>query len=151
MSTFRLRFLLNGEERSLDVAADALLLDVIRSLGLTGTKEGCGVGVCGLCTVVVDGLPASSCILPAGCVDGREVLTVEGVARQAPELIDAFVTAEGMQCGICTPGQVVSSYALSLEHPDAGEEEIRGYLAGNLCRCTGYVTIVEAVRQYLAR
>lgn len=147
----RLTFRLNGREMRLDADADALLLDVIRELGLTGTKEGCGVGVCGACTVLVDDLPVSSCLYLAGCAQGADVWTVEGLADRDPALVEAFVEHEGMQCGICTSGQVVATAALARERPDGSEEEIRSYMAGNLCRCTGYVSIVEAVEAYLER
>lgn len=139
--------MLNGEPRRCHIDADLLLVDLLRELGLRGTKEGCGVGVCGACTVAVDGLPMSSCIAFAALVDGREVLTVEGVAALAPEIVDAFVACEGMQCGICTPGQVVATYTLRQEIPAPSDEEIRTYLAGNLCRCTGYESIVAAARR----
>lgn len=140
------RFTLNGQPREIGIPAAALLLDVIRGLGLTGTKEGCRIGVCGVCTVLVDGLPVSSCLYLAACADGTEVVTVEGVARDHPEVVDAFVRCEGMQCGICTPGQVVTAVAARAELGDRpGRERLREYLAGNLCRCTGYATIVEAV------
>lgn len=140
---------LNGMPRSVDVDAGAFLLDVLRELGLTGTKEGCAVGVCGACTVAVDGLPVSSCLYLAACADGREVLTVEGIAVIDPDVVDAFVACEGMQCGICTPGQVVAAHTLRRAYPDASEADVRDYLAGNLCRCTGYGPIVEAVKVYL--
>jgi aerobic carbon-monoxide dehydrogenase small subunit len=140
---------INGTDVAVTVASDALLLDVLRDLGLTGTKEGCGVGVCGACTVLVGDLPVSSCLYLARCADGAEVWTVEGLTERDPGLLAAFVTEEGMQCGICTPGQVVSAYALGLDNPDATEAEIREHMAGNLCRCTGYASIVAAVRAYL--
>jgi aerobic carbon-monoxide dehydrogenase small subunit len=140
---------INGTDVAVTVASDALLLDVLRDLGLTGTKEGCGVGVCGACTVLVGDLPVSSCLYLARCADGAEVWTVEGLTELDPGLLAAFVTEEGMQCGICTPGQVVSAYALGLDNPDATEAEIREHMAGNLCRCTGYASIVAAVRAYL--
>jgi aerobic-type carbon monoxide dehydrogenase small subunit (CoxS/CutS family) len=142
----RLRFRLNGEPFEAEVAGDALLLDVIREHGLTGTKEGCGVGVCGACTVLLDQDPVSSCILPAGCARDREVWTVEGVARRFPEIVAAFSANEGLQCGACTPGQAVMAAALRLRGQRPGEEEIRRFLAGNLCRCTGYRSIVDSVR-----
>jgi carbon-monoxide dehydrogenase small subunit len=147
----RLELTLNGEAVRFDVVGDALLLDVIRGHGLTGTKEGCGVGVCGACTVLVGELPVSSCCYLAMSAAGAEVWTVEGLAARDPSLVDAFVDNEGMQCGICTPGQVVSAYSLKREHPDATEYEIREYMAGNLCRCTGYVTITSSVADYLSR
>jgi len=144
-----LRFTLNGEETSVEADGQTLLVDAIRGLGSTGTKEGCGVGVCGLCTVLVDELPVSSCIYLALCAEGRTVYTVEGLTAREPDLLDAFVGEEGMQCGICTPGHVVSTYALKQDHPSATPEEIRHYMAGNLCRCTGYQTILAAVQAYL--
>jgi carbon-monoxide dehydrogenase small subunit len=146
----KLSFILNGQSRETDIEPGLLLVDVIRELGLTGTKEACGVGVCGLCTVLVDGLPVSSCLYLAACAAGAEVWTVEGLAREEPALIRAFVDNEGMQCGICTPGQVMAAAALARERPDATEAEIREQMAGNLCRCTGYQTIAASVRSYLA-
>ena len=135
----------------IEIEPDAMLVDVIRGSGHTGTKEGCAAGVCGACTVVVNGLPVSSCIYFAALCEGAEVLTVEGVSIRDPAVIAAFVEFEGMQCGICTPGQVVSAYCLKREHPGATEDEVREYMSGNLCRCTGYVTITDSVRAYLAR
>jgi aerobic-type carbon monoxide dehydrogenase small subunit (CoxS/CutS family) len=143
-------FVLNDEERSFEVEPDALLLDVIRASGLLGTKEGCAVGVCGACTVVINGIPVSSCIYFAALCDGAEVLTIEGIATRDPSVIAAFVEHEGMQCGICTPGQVAAAYTLKREQPGANEEAVREYMAGNLCRCTGYVSITESVRAYVA-
>jgi len=150
---------LNGDPASADITATSSLLDLLRSLGLTGTKEGCRIGVCGLCTVLVDGLPVSSCIYLAACAEGADVWTVEGISRRDPDLVDAFVSCEGMQCGICTPGQVVTAAAAAEEVRAGGrgaeqlldEEGLRRYLSGNLCRCTGYNTIIEAVGGYLAR
>lgn len=139
-------FTLNGEPRVLDVPAATSLLKVLRGLGLTGTKEGCLIGVCGVCTIVVDGLPVSACLYLVPCAEGRDVWTVEGMARRRPEVVDAFVSAEGLQCGICTPGQVMTAATIDDEvGPDAGDAELREYLIGNLCRCTGYAAILEAV------
>jgi len=153
----KLSLLLNGEPVTCEVAGDALLLDVVRDLGLTGSKEGCGVGVCGACSMLVDDEPVSGCLFFAGCADGASVWTIEGIAERDRAVIDAFVTCEGMQCGICTPGQVVAAAALGRSgvplRADAGAEAradaVREYMAGNLCRCTGYDTIVEAVMRYL--
>ena len=147
----RVAFTCNGEPFEADAPVDASLLEVLRAGGLTGTKTGCEVGVCGLCTVLVDDLPISSCLLLAPCVAGRDVWTVEGIARREPALVQAFVEAEGMQCGICTPGQVVTALAAANEGLAAGSEELVAYLAGTLCRCTGYQTILEAVGTYLDR
>ncbi len=146
----RVGFRLNGSAVGLEVEPDALLLDVLRARGLTGTKEGCGVGVCGVCSVLVDDRPVSSCLYLCAALEGAEVWTIEGLAERAPGLVAAFVEHEAMQCGICTPGQVVAAAALARVCPSASEEEVREYLSGNLCRCTGYGTIVEAVRHYLA-
>jgi aerobic-type carbon monoxide dehydrogenase small subunit (CoxS/CutS family) len=138
----------NGSSLHAEVTATASLLDVLRDAGLTGTKEGCRIGVCGLCTVAVGGLPVSSCLYLAACADGTEIVTVEGVAARSPELVDAFVACEGMQCGICTPGQVVTASTMG---PDVrGDDAVRRYLSGNLCRCTGYASIVEAVAAHHA-
>lgn len=138
--------MLNGQERDVDVPGTASLLEVIRGLGLTGTKEGCRIGVCGLCTVLVGGLPVSSCLYLAPCADGAQVWTVEGVAERHPAVVDAFVECEGMQCGICTPGQVVTAAACSEAGDGLDEAQLREYMTGNLCRCTGYETIIESVR-----
>ncbi len=144
-----LTFTLNGEAVSAEAPDGALLLDVVRGLGRTGTKEGCGVGVCGLCTMLVGELPVSSCLYLAAMAEGREVWTVEGLTQREPALLTAFLAEEGMQCGICTPGQIVSAYALGLDEPEADEEGIRRFMAGNLCRCTGYISVTNAVRAYL--
>jgi aerobic carbon-monoxide dehydrogenase small subunit len=146
-----LRFTLNGGAVGTTAPADAMLIDTVRELGLTGTKEGCGVGVCGACTVLVNDLPVSSCLYLSRCADGADVWTVEGLVQRDPRLRDAFVGCEGLQCGICTSGQLVSAYALGLDNPDATEDEIREHMAGNLCRCTGYASIVASVQAYLDR
>ena len=146
----KLSFTLNGEAVKAETEPGVLLVDLIRELGLTGTKEACGVGVCGLCTVLVNDLPVSSCLYLAACADGASIWTAEGLAREEPGLVRAFAEQEGMQCGICTPGQVVAAAALARENPAATEEEIREHQAGNLCRCTGYQTIAASVRAYLA-
>jgi carbon-monoxide dehydrogenase small subunit len=140
----RVAFRLNGERVEVDVTATAFLVDVVRQLGRTGTKEGCGVGVCGACTVLVDDRPVSSCLYLAACADGAQVWTSEGLCRRFPQVAEAFVNHEAMQCGICTPGQVAAVCALALQHPDADEGTIRDFLNGNLCRCTGYRTILAA-------
>lgn len=143
-------FKVNGIQRDLDVAPLARLLDVLRDrLHLTGTKEGCGEGECGSCTVLLDGEPVNACLVPVGQCHGREVLTVEGLvdpSRPSP-LAQAFVSRGAVQCGICTPGMVVSAHALLLRNPKPTEDQIRDALAGNICRCTGYKGIVDAVQQ----
>lgn len=147
----KLEFRLNGEPATVEADPTTVLADVVRDLGLTGTKVGCGVGVCGSCTVMIDDRPVSSCLYFAGCVDGADVWTVEGLAERFPHVVDSFVTHEGMQCGICTPGQVAAVCALTLNEPAADEDGIRDYLNGNLCRCTGYETIVSAAKASLRR
>jgi carbon-monoxide dehydrogenase small subunit len=146
----KVQFSLNGTTVEADAAPDTLLVEIIRGLGLTGTKEACAVGVCGACTVLLDDLPVSSCIYLVACAQGADVWTVEGLTSRDGRLLDAFVEHEGMQCGICTPGQVVSAYALRLENPKADERQVRDYMSGNLCRCTGYVSVTDSVRAYLA-
>jgi aerobic-type carbon monoxide dehydrogenase small subunit (CoxS/CutS family) len=136
---------LNGEGVACDASPDAFLLEVLRERGLTGAKEGCGVGVCGACTVLVDGAPVSSCLMLAGQADGAEVWTAEGLGRVAPHIAAAFAENEGLQCGICTPGQVVSAYALLKKNPHPSDAEIRAHMAGNLCRCTGYASIRRSI------
>jgi aerobic carbon-monoxide dehydrogenase small subunit len=149
MSLHHLRFGLNGEPVELTVPAERLLIELLRDdLSLPGTKLGCGVGVCGACTVLVDGRPMSACLLPAVHVDGAEVRTVEGLAGEGGALTplqEEFIRHGGFQCGICTPGQLMAATALLAERPDPSEEEIRAWLMGNLCRCTGFYQIVEAV------
>lgn len=144
----RLRFRLNGRPVTVDVPPGRRLLDLLRKdLGLTGTKEGCGEGECGACTVVVDGRPRLSCLTAAIQVDGKEVLTVEGLAARGKlhPIQKALVETAGVQCGFCTPGFVMISYALLSQNPRPTRKEVREYLSGNLCRCTGYERIVEAV------
>ncbi len=139
----------NGTPHEVEVPSYRTLLDCLRyDLGLTGSKEGCGVGVCGACTVLLDGKMISSCIALAVFADGREVITVEGLAEdeRLHPVQQAFVDFGGFQCGICTPGQVVAAKALLDENPDPSEAEIREWMLGNLCRCTGYYKIVESIR-----
>jgi len=145
----RIGFRLNGRPRRVEAPPMKRLLDLVREeCGLTGTKEGCGEGECGACAVLVDGEVVNSCLTPACQVAGREVTTVEGLARggRLAPLQQAFWETGGAQCGICTPGMLVAAAALLARERDPGEAEIREALAGNLCRCTGYVKIVEAVR-----
>jgi aerobic carbon-monoxide dehydrogenase small subunit len=146
------RFLVNGEPTEVDAPGMRRLLDVLREdLGLTGTKEGCGEGECGACTVLLDGAVVDSCLVPVCQVDGSQVRTVEGLAAGAPvgESLDglqrAFLEAGGAQCGICTPGMLMSARAYLDAGGGADEDAIREAIAGNLCRCTGYTKIVEAI------
>ena len=143
-----LRMILNGEPVEVSVTPSAMLLDVLRwELGLTGTKEACGRGECGACAVLLEGKAVSSCITPAMKVMNKEVLTIEGLgspARLHP-IQEAFIEWGAVQCGFCTPGMILSAKALLDENPTPTEEEVKVGLSGNLCRCTGYVKIVEAV------
>jgi len=141
-------FELNGKQTSVDIEPRELLIDVLRDhLDLTGTKRSCDVEVCGACTVLVDGLPISSCTTLAADMDGRKVLTIEGVAKdgQLDPIQQAFITHGALQCGFCTAGMVLAVKSLLALHPAPDEETVRHYLHGNVCRCTGYVKIIEAV------
>jgi carbon-monoxide dehydrogenase small subunit len=145
----------NGAAHSRAVEARLLLSDFLRhELGLTGTHVGCEHGVCGACTVLLDGQPVRSCLMLAAQVDGRELTTVEGLAP-GPErlhpLQEAFWDSHGLQCGFCTPGILMTLVAFLDEHPDPSEDEVRHALSGNLCRCTGYQHIVDAVLLYAKR
>ena len=140
---------INGKPEYLSVPSNMTLLHMLRDkLALTGTKNGCEAGECGACTVLVDGEPVNSCMMLAVEADGREVTTVEGLAQDGKltDLQEAFVHHNAIQCGFCTPGMLISGEALLERNPDPGEEEIEDALLGNLCRCTGYVRIIEAVR-----
>jgi aerobic carbon-monoxide dehydrogenase small subunit len=154
-----IRLTVNGRQVEARSATDVLLIDFLRQrLGLTGTKESCGVGVCGACTVLVDGRPVSACLLLAVLAHDREVWTVEGLEERLEQadpagrlgrFLDvrrAFLDQEGLQCGICTPGMVVSAYALLQRVPHPTDEEIADWMAGNLCRCTGYQSILRSIR-----
>jgi aerobic-type carbon monoxide dehydrogenase small subunit (CoxS/CutS family) len=140
-----LELAVNGDSYELEVPQTRTLAEALREhIGLTGTKIACGEGHCGACTVLLDGLPTLSCITLAHAVGEREVTTIEGL-RDHP-LVDAFVQADALQCGFCTPGQIVSAAALVSRNPSPSREEIRHELAGNLCRCGAYPKIVEAIR-----
>jgi len=146
----RISFKVNGTEHELDVPARRLLVDCLRyDLGLTGTKEGCSVGVCGACTVLIDGAMAASCIMLAVAADGAEITTIEGLAQegQLHPIQQAFIDYGGFQCGICTPGQIMAAKALLDVNPNPTEDEVREWMMGNLCRCTGYYKILESVLQ----
>ena len=143
-----LRFVLNDQPVCVDAEPDLTLLDLLRErLQMTGTKRSCGVGECGACTVIVNGEAVNSCLYLAGQLPGRTVYTVEGLAKdgELSALQQAFIEKHAVQCGFCTPGMLMSAKALLLQNPHPTEEEIRRALSGNLCRCTGYEAIVEAV------
>jgi aerobic-type carbon monoxide dehydrogenase small subunit (CoxS/CutS family) len=144
-----IRFTVNGEPQELLVAPNELLLNVLRErLQLTGTKYGCGIGECGACSVHIDGQLALSCLVLAVSVDGCQVTTIEGL--EGPDgtldpLQESFIDHTALQCGFCTPGMIMVAKALLDENPDPTEDEVREYMKGNLCRCTGYASIVRAV------
>ena len=145
---------LNGEARQASIEPRELLIDVLRSeFGLTGTKRSCDVEVCGACTVLVDGLPVSSCSTLAADVDGRNLTTIEGLSADGrlDPVQRAFVEHGAMQCGFCTPAMVLAVKSLLEEHPQPSDEQIRHYLRGNICRCTGYTKIIEAIKDVAAR
>jgi carbon-monoxide dehydrogenase small subunit len=141
-------FTLNGREVQIDAPADRRVIDILREdLGLAGTKEGCGTGECGACAILVDGESRLSCLMVAAQLEGRCVTTIEGVSPVGDlhPLQEAFVEHGAVQCGFCTPGMVISSLALLRQNPHPSRAEIREGLSGNLCRCTGYQKIVDAV------
>ncbi len=146
--TIELSFSLNGTPQTCRIPPERILVDLLRDeLGVTGPKVGCSVGVCGACSVLVDGTLMTGCILPALFVQGKSVTTVEGLARdgELSPLQQAFIAHGGFQCGICTPGQLLASTALLAENPNPTRDEIEHYMMGNLCRCTGYAGIVASI------
>jgi aerobic carbon-monoxide dehydrogenase small subunit len=150
----RIGFTLNGERRELETHPMRRVLDLLRDdLRLTGTKEGCGEGECGACAVLLDGELVNSCLLPALHLDGRDLRTIEGIAADGRlnPVQEAFLACGGAQCGICTPGMVLAALSLLQRAPDPTDDEIRTGLAGNLCRCTGYMRIFEAVARAAGR
>jgi carbon-monoxide dehydrogenase small subunit len=148
-----IQFTLNGKPTSFEVANHRLLLDLLRDeLGVTGTKEGCGTGDCGACTVFLNGKPVNSCLILSGELEGADIVTIEGM-KIGPELHPiqkAFMQDGGAQCGYCTPGMLMMSKALLDQNPNPTEDDIRFALSGNLCRCTGYAKIIEAVQDAAA-
>lgn len=145
-----IRFVLNGEPVQIEVEPHLFLLQLLREvIGLTGAKEGCGMGDCGACTVLVNGKAVNSCIFPAVDIEGRRITTIEGLADDQGNLHPlqkAFIENGAIQCGYCTSGMVLSAKALLDENPNPTEEEIQRGIAGNLCRCTGYLSIVRAIK-----
>lgn len=147
-------FKVNGGAVEVAVSAEDRLIDVLREgLRLTGTKEGCGIGECGACTVLLDGKPVNSCLVPALQVEGREVETVEGLAKDGRlhPLQEAFIEHTAVQCGFCTPGMLMSAAALLRENPNPTREDIARAISGNLCRCTGYHQIISAIEDAARR
>ena len=150
MKTIELTFILNQREVTVSVAPNRRLLDVLREeLHLTGTKEGCGIGECGACTVLLNGRPVNSCLILAGQAQGSEITTIEGVETEDGDLHplqEAFLEEGAVQCGFCTPGMILSALSLLRKNPGPSEDEIKEAISGNLCRCTGYKQIVEAIQ-----
>ncbi|OGU64521.1 MAG: (2Fe-2S)-binding protein [Stygiobacter sp. RIFOXYC12_FULL_38_8] len=145
-----IKFVLNGKEVAADISPSIRLLDLLREkFELTGTKEGCGVGECGACTVLMNGKAVNSCLVLAAQVNNSEILTIEGITNgeELHPLQKNFLLNGAVQCGFCSPGMVLSSYALLEENPNPTDEEIKDAIAGNLCRCTGYKQIIDAVKQ----
>jgi carbon-monoxide dehydrogenase small subunit len=148
-SLLQIKFVLNGELTHVEISPDETLIDVLRNrLKITGVKKGCGEGECGSCTVLLNGQPVDSCLMPAVKAANKEVLTIEGLAKgeDLHPIQKAFLEAGAVQCGFCTPGMVLSAKALLDQCPNPSEEMIREALSGNICRCTGYIQIQEAVK-----
>ena len=147
-----MNFILNGKEVKTKCEPGMRLIDLLREhFDLTGTKEGCGIGECGACTIVMDGKAINSCLILAGQCEGASIITIEGLAdgdRLHP-LQENFLKNGAIQCGFCTPGMIMSAYALLLSNPSPTEEEIKDAIAGNLCRCTGYKQIINAIKTAL--
>lgn len=147
-------FKVNGENITVEASDTTTLLEIIReNLGLTGTKEGCGKGECGACTVLLNGKAVNSCIIFVPQVEGQEVITIEGLNEdlESKHIQAAFINEGAVQCGFCTPGMVVSSKALLMKNTNPSKEDIREGLSGNLCRCTGYTKIIDAVEEAARR
>jgi len=153
-NSYHLRFTLNGEEKSLDIDPGISALELIRNtLDLKGTKEGCGIGECGACTVVVDGKAVNACLMFAAQLDGRNVLTVEGLGKDDAlhPIQQSFIEHHAVQCGFCTPGILMSTRALLAENPQPERDEIVKAISGNLCRCTGYQSIIAGIEDAAGR
>lgn len=151
MKLERISFTLNGTQYRLEVAPNRTLLDVIREdLGFTGTKRGCEIGQCGACTVIMDGKAVNSCLILAPQVHGKQVLTIEGLMENGKlhPLQEAFLGNDAVHCGFCSPGMIMSALALFQGNPHPSDQEIRIAISGNLCRCTGYLPIIEAMKCY---
>lgn len=146
----KVNFAVNGKKYVLDLPSEKRLIDILREdLHLTGTKEGCGEGECGACTVIMDNAAMHSCLILACQLEGKEIITIEGLAKEddPDPLQKAFVEELAVQCGYCTSGMIMSAKALLLQNPNATEREIRVALSGNICRCSGYGQIVKAVKK----
>jgi carbon-monoxide dehydrogenase small subunit len=145
----KIRFCLNGRQTEIEIGPGELLLDMLRRrLFLTGTKKGCGEGECGACTVLLDGKPVLSCLLPAMKAHGREVMTIEGMAEETKlhPIQESFLDAGAVQCGFCTPGLILSTKGLLNRRHKPSEAEVKEAISGHLCRCTGYIQILDAIK-----
>lgn len=150
LKMLKVSFVLNGKQIEIETEPNKRLLDLLRDdLNLTGTKEGCSIGECGACTVIMNGKAVNSCLVLAGEIDGSEIITIEGIAQNGNlhPLQENFLKYGAVQCGFCTPGMILSAYALLKQNPFPDEETIKEAIAGNLCRCTGYKQIIEAVKR----
>ncbi len=153
MKKIKIKLVVNGKEYSPDVLPNRTLLDIIRdNIGLTGTKRGCEIGECGACTVLMDGQAVNSCLVLAPQADGKKILTVEGLMENGNlhPLQKSFIKKDAVHCGFCTPGMLLSSLALIRDNPNPSDAEIKQAIAGNLCRCSGYQQIIEAIRRHNA-
>ncbi len=147
---YKISFTINGENITMEIEPNKTLLNMIREdLNLTGAKEGCGAGECGSCTIIVDGKAVNSCMMLAVEADGKNIITVEGLAKNGvlDTLQETFIKNAALQCGYCTPGMLMSAKALLMRNPNPNEEEIKEAIGGNLCRCTGYKAIVDAIKE----
>jgi aerobic-type carbon monoxide dehydrogenase small subunit (CoxS/CutS family) len=150
MKKVEIEFTINGQKRNLSVKPNDLLINIIRNdLFLTGSKYGCGIGECGACTVLLNGEAVLSCLTLAATVDGKEIITIEGLAKgnELHPMQIAFLKNAAVQCGFCTPSMILTATALLKENPNPTEDEIRDYMRGNICRCTGYIQIVKAIEE----
>lgn len=149
MKKVEIEFTINGKKRRLSIKPNDLLINIIRNdLYLTGSKYGCGIGECGTCTVLLNGEPILSCLTLAATVDGKEITTIEGLAKEDTlhPMQRAFLENGAVQCGFCTPGMILTATALLKENTNPTEDEIKDYMRGNICRCTGYIQIVKAIK-----
>ena len=148
MKKVKISFVINGKKKEMAISPNTTLLELLRDhLGLTGTKNGCEAGECGACTVLLDGRPVYACLVLAPKVDGKEIITIEGIGEEGKlhPVQKAFLTHGAVQCGFCTPGMILAAKALLDEKPNPSREEIEDAISGNLCRCTGYLQIVKAI------
>jgi len=148
MKNVKVSFVINGKKEEREIPPNISLLELLRDhLGLTGAKKGCEIGECGACTVILDGRPVYACLVLAPKVDGKEIITIEGIGEEGKlyPVQKAFLTHGAVQCGFCTPGMILAAKALLDEKPNPSREEIKDAISGNLCRCTGYLQIVEAI------